>query len=246
LSVRLPSSVRDWLLVASAQDTSALWAFERLSAHGRPCQVLLTEALQSSDVRWVHHVTSAGARVTVTLADGRRIDSADIAAVLNRTFLAPFTVMAQSQWPDSAYARSEQSAFALSWLQALAPVVLNPPVARGLGGAWRSATEWFGLAQRAGLPCAPLTADSHEPDTLMHLPMRPNDGVVIGTRTFGVADLPGLREAAVTLARTADTPLLGLWFSQEGPPRLETATPHPDLSLGGEAAVHALAELLAA
>ncbi|MEA2213636.1 MAG: hypothetical protein QOF83_3584 [Solirubrobacteraceae bacterium] len=184
--------------------------------------------------------------VTVTLADGRRIDSADIAAVLNRTILAPFTAMAQGQWPDSAYARSEQSAFALSWLEGLAPVVVNSPAARGLAGAWRSATEWFGLARRAGLPCAALTVDSREPDTLVRMPMRPNDGLVVGRQTFGVPDRPGLRAAAVELARAADTPLLGLWFSREGPPRLEMATPHPDLSVGGEFAVEALDELLAA
>jgi hypothetical protein len=238
--------MRDWLLVASRQDTSALWAFERLSARGRPCQVLLTEALHSSEVRWLHNVSTRGAGVTVTLADGRRLDSGDVAAVLNRAFTAPLTLMAQMQWKDSDYARTEQSAFALSWLQALAPVVINAPAARGLAGAWRSQVEWSGLARRAGLDCASPEADSHEPDSVICFPRAPQNGLVIGERTFGLAARSEVRAGAIALAREAGTPLLGLWFTGETSPRLTMATPHPDLSLGGEPGIDALEEVLSA
>jgi hypothetical protein len=238
--------MRDWLLVASRQDTSALWAFERLSARRRPCQVVLTEALASSDVRWLHRVSTRGARVGVTLADGRRFDSNDLAAVLNRAFSAPLTTMAQMQWQDSDYARAEQSAFALSWLQALAPVVVNAPAARGLAGAWRSQVEWSGLARRAGLDCASPRADSHDPDSVICFPQAPQNGLVIGERAFGVAARPEVRAGAIALAKAAGTPLLGLWFSAETSPRLTMATPHPDLSLGGEPGIDALEEVLSA
>jgi hypothetical protein len=238
--------MRDWLLVASRQDTSALWAFERLSARGRPCQVVLTEALQSSEVRWFHSVSTRGAGVTVTLAGGRRIDSADLAAVLNRAVNAPLTLMAQMQWQDSDYARTEQSAFALSWLHALAPVVVNPPAARGLAGAWRSPAEWSGLARRTGLDCASHEADSHDPGGVNCFPQVPQNGLVIGERAFGLAARPEIRAAAIALAKEAGTPLLGLWFTDEISPRLTMATPHPDLSLGGESGIDALEAVLSA
>jgi hypothetical protein len=238
--------MRDWLLVASRQDTSALWAFERLNARGRPCQVVLTEALQSSEVRWLHSVSSRGAGVTMTLADGRRIDSGNVAAVLNRALSAPLTLMAQMQWPDSDYARSEESAFALSWLQALAPVVVNPPAARGLAGAWRSRAEWSGLARRAGLDCAPHEADSHDPGSVHCFPQAPQNGLVIGERAFGLAARPEVRPAAIALAKVAGMPLLGLWLTDEQAPRLTMATPHPDLSLGGEPGIDALERVLSA
>lgn len=235
-----------WLLVATGQDTSARWAFERMRARGRRCQVLLTEALQSAGVKWVHHVSSDRASVTVTLADGRRIETGEVTAVLNRMVAPPLSPLARGRWPDSGYARAEESAFALSWLPALAPAVLNAPAARGLAGAWRSPVEWSALARRAGLSFAPLARDSHEPGDLWRFPLTPQNGLVIGEETFGLADRPELRAGVVRLAREAQTPLLGLWFTPEVTPRLAMATPHPDLSLGGEPGVDALEELLSA
>jgi hypothetical protein len=154
--------------------------------------------------------------------------------------------MAQMQWQDSDYARTEQSAFALSWLHALAPVVVNPPAARGLAGAWRSQAEWAGLARRAGLDCALDTADSHDPGRVHCFPQTPQNGLVVGERAFGLAARPETRHAAIALAREADTPLLGLWLTDEEVPRLTMATPHPDLSLGGEPGIDALEEVLSA
>jgi hypothetical protein len=182
----------------------------------------------------------------MTLADGRRLDSGTVSVVLNRVFSAPLTLLAAAQWEDSTYARSEQSAFALSWLQALAPVVINPPAARGLAGAWRSAVEWCGLARYVGLDCAGLVLDSHEPDSLLGFPTALHNGLVIGTRAFGLAARPEIRAAAVRLAQEAETPLLGLWLTEEASPRLMMATPHPDLSFGGEAGIDALDELMSA
>lgn len=234
-----------WLLVASGQDASALWAWRVLGARGHRCEVVLTEALELPDVHWRHRVATGGADVEITLSDGRRLKTGDFDAVLNRVITPPLTLLARMGWEDSAYARSEQIAFSISWLRALAPLVINPPAARGIAGAWRSALEWRVQARTAGFEVEPLRVDSRDPQSLAAFPLTPPDVLVLGEEAFGAAS-PSQRAAAVRLARATGTPILGLWLTDSHAPRLTMATPHPDLTLGGEAGVDALERLLAA
>jgi hypothetical protein len=233
-----------WLVVASGQDASAHWVWRGLRARGHRCELLLTEALETAEVRWRHRIDARRTRVEATLADGRCLRSGDYSAVLNRTIAPPLMVMARMGWEDSEYARSEQIAFALSWLRGLAPVVANPPTSRGLAGAWRSPLEWRALARSAGLEISPLVADSHDPDTTGGFPLTPATGLVIGKEAFGSAAQPGVKAAAIRLAQAAETPMLGFWFSDQHRSRLMMATPHPDLTLGGERGLEAVERLL--
>jgi hypothetical protein len=230
-----------WLILASGYDSSAYLAGEYFRRRQHRIEVLLTERLEGADVRWRHRVGTAGADVELALADGRHLRSGDFSAVLNRTMLPPLTVMARAAWEDSAYALSEQSAFALSWLHALAPVVVNPPTPRGLAGAWRSPLEWRCLAAVAGLEAAPLEADSDAPDGTPMFPDGPPNALVIGDRAFGAAANEPVRGAAVRLSKLASTPILGLWLTDD---RLTMATPNPDLSIAGTEGMAALERLM--
>jgi hypothetical protein len=176
---------------------------------------------------------------------GRRVlRSGEFSAVLNRAVSPPLTMLARMHWEDSAYARSEQAAFSLSWLSALAPLVVNRPSARGQAGAWRSALEWRSLAQSAGLAVEPFEADSDRPSGASYDAQVQPTGLVVGDDAFGVAAQPGLKPAAIQLARCAETPIIGLSFSDGPQHRLMMVTPLPDLTLGGEGTVSALERLL--
>lgn len=213
-------------------------------ARGRTCDLLLTERLESAEVLWRHFVSSTSGSVEVRLRDGDRLRSGEFSAVLNRVISPPLTQLARADWEDSAYARSEQVAFSLSWLHALAPVVINPPAARGLAGAWRSPLEWRMLALDAGFEVEAFDADSDAHEPAHGVPLSPAPGMVIGESAFGMAALPGVAGPAIRLARLAETPVLGLWFCSGREGRFTMATPHPDLALGREAGLDALERLL--
>ena len=99
----------------------------------------------------------------VDLADGRTIDSAEIAGTVNRlTYVPPLLVDALVD-DDRQYGLQELSALVMSWLASLPAPTLNPPDTRGLSGAWRSPAEWALLAGEAGLDAAPVLFDSAAP-----------------------------------------------------------------------------------
>jgi hypothetical protein len=240
-----------WLVLAHAADASARWAFERLAAWAPTRVALVTvEALEHPATRWVHRVDDAGAGVDVQLADGRRLRTGEIAAVLNRMTWPPLRALAGAAPGDAEYARAELTAFAVSWLASLAPVVVNPPTPQGLCGRWRPALEWRALGARAGLPVVPLRLDGAleaptEPATGRSTALLAVDGELLAP---GVP--PAVRDAVRRFAALAQTPVLGLRFLGPEPGRhgwrLLDATPQPDLSAAGEAGVTALAARLAA
>jgi hypothetical protein len=64
-----------WLVLCSAQDVSALWAYQGLQARGlRPLELVTAEMLPYS-LKWDHRLGAAGAGTSITLADGRVIKS---------------------------------------------------------------------------------------------------------------------------------------------------------------------------
>lgn len=233
-------------------DLSAQWAAERLRARsGRPVEVVFVESFAAPATVWHHEVRDSGTRVDVALADGRRLRSGEIDAVLNRMLQPPEALIRAAAEGDESYSRNELTSFAASWLRALAPRVVNPPTPQGLCGRWRPAPGWRMLALDAGLPIGELAFDSTDPPPPLGAADGPGTTVLtIGGRMMSGAAPADVCDAAAQLAALAETPVLGLRFAGTDPPasgwRLLDATPYPDLSTAGEAGVEALEAELAA
>ena len=212
---------------------------------------MLVEALGAGATRWRHQLAERRARTEIRLADGRRLRSGEIDAVLNRMLQPPLAALPYAEADDEEYARNELTAFAASWLRALAPHVCNPPTPQGLSGRWRAPLHWRVLAADVGLPVAPLRFDSRTPPPLGYQPNGEPSTEVLTIGGEPLSDMPPrIRDAARRFADCSGTPVLGLRFSGSEPARggwrLLDATPYPDLAGAGEDGITALAELLAA
>lgn len=212
-------------------------------------ELVLVDALDTPATSWAHQVGAQGASVEVDLGQGRRLRTGDVGAVLNRMTWPPLRLLAAAAPADAAYAHSELTAFAVSWVRSLAPVVVNQPTSQGLCGRWRPPLHWRMLAMRAGLPTAPLRMASGD------LP-RGQDGagpssmiLMIGGELLTSAAPGPIRQAARRLAALSETTILGLRFAGTDPARggwrLLDATPQPDLTAAGDAGIPALEKVLA-
>ena len=242
-----------WLVLCTSMDASALWASQGLQARGlEPLERVSAEMLAQSQ-RWEHRVDAQGATIDLTLADGRHIRNDAIQGVLNRLVCVPFEPLRLAHPTDRDYASQELTAFCLSWLYALPPPVLNRATPQGLAGPWRHRSEWLWLAACAGLPTPLYRETSEDPRD-----ERDGQGRLVPSDTpvqtvFVVADqvvgatLPRhIRHGCRRLAELSHTALLGVEFatSSAGPWTFAGATPMPDLRLGGEALLDALASAL--
>ena len=241
------------MVLAHMHDSSAHWVAERLRARSAgPVELVLVESLGAQDVRWRHELGADGVATDVRLLDGRRLTTGAVAAVLNRMLEPPLAMVAAAVDGDGDYARSELTAFAVSWVRGLAPVVVNQPTPQGLSGRWRAPLAWRALALRAGLAPAPGTFDSRDPKPAYgELDGEPSTTVLtIGGRMLMAGVPRGVRSAVRRLARSAATPILGLRFAGAEPEhegwQLLDASPHPDLSSAGDAGIAALERQLAA
>jgi hypothetical protein len=241
-----------WMVLCHAADPSAIWAYERLRSRNPDVELLPADDLSSPWTVWEHRVHSSGATVQVRLPDGRMAgsppDGSGPTAVLNRLSTPPVGVLAAVGGTDADYALSETSAFTISWVEALAPTVVNRASTQGYCGRWRTPLHWRTLAARAGLPVVPLTLDSGEPDPAVAHPTG-NDTTVLCIGGRFLADAPAeVHAAAARLSTLAQTPILGLRFDGADPAktgwRFLDASPQPDLSAAGEAGVDALVEVL--
>lgn len=238
-----------WIVLAHSYDQSALWAFQRLRERSRhPVELVLVEALDTPGARWVHEVGDKGARVEVQLGDGRRLETRGIRAVLNRLTQPPAGLVAAAVPADAAYAQSELTAFAVSWIRALAPVVVNAPTPQGLCGRWRPPLQWRALGLQAGLPIAPLRMASTQSDGEEDQATSTTILTVAGELICGGAP-PEIKAAARRFAALSETAILGLRFAGRDPAqgrwRLLDATPQPDLSAASDAGIAALEGVLA-
>jgi hypothetical protein len=240
------------VVLAHAADVSARWAEGRLRARSRDqVEFVPVEALGAATT-WRHELGADDPRTDITLADGRDVRTGRVTAVLNRMLQPPLAPVAAAVPGDASYVRSELTAFAASWLRALAPRVVNQPTPQGLCGAWRAPVQWRALALEAGLPVAPATFDSRNPPPIgigFGFDTEPSTTLLaIGGEVFGGALPKTLRAAAHRFTILAETPILGLRFAGREPHRygwrLLDATPYPDLSNGGDAAITALEALL--
>jgi len=242
-----------WLVLASATDASALWAWQGLRARGcAPLELLTPEALVRSR-GWVHRVGAGGDSVEIALADGRLIRSGDVRGALNRIGWVPPDHLAGVAEGDREYVSQELYAFFLSWLNALPGNVIGRPTPQGLSGRWRHFSEWALLAAMAGLPIqtyrqsswdanggvSGITPNLAPPGT----PVR--TVIVVAGQAVGVAPAE-LLEGAGRLAAIAEADLLGVDFTvdHDGTWNFVGASPSPDLSVGGEALLDVLAETM--
>jgi hypothetical protein len=243
-----------WLMICSAQDASALWAYYGLRQRGLHPLELVTAEMLTTTARWEHTVGVDGANFTVTLADGRVINNRHVNGVVNRLTHVPLQHLAGA--PDFEYAQQEYTALFMSWLKALPSPVFNGVQSQGLSGAWRHVSEWVWMAAQSGLPTAAYTQTSHdEIDETMQLRTIVPEGtptvmvITLGNQVFGPTLPPHISDACKALARLAQTPLLGieLTFGQADDGARWTfagATPMPDLRLGGEPLLNELARQL--
>jgi len=238
-----------WLMICSENDSSALWAFQGLQARGlRPFHLVTTEML-TRNTKWEHTVGVDGAQINITLADGRVINNRHVRGVVNRMTHVPLEHLAGAS--DYDYALQEYTALFMSWLNALPNPVFNGVDTQGLSGAWRHASEWVWLAAQAGLPTPDYLQTSHdqidesvELRRLVPETTKTMMAITVRDRVFGPTLPTTFRKGCAELARISKTPLLGVEFGvKPGANSLvfAGATPMPDLRLGGEPLLDALA-----
>ncbi len=230
-----------WLVLCSSDDLPALWAATRLRARGLSPLVVLSPELLHYGTRWTHRV---GNRTTpsirFTLADGTRIDGPEIRGVLNRLAVLPPELVDQFASADRVYALQEWTALHISWLACLTVPVLNRPVMQGLCGAWRHRSEWTWLAGQAGLETYPCLLDSTTPAEPAMPFVRVRTVFVIDGQAIDESLPADVAAACGTLGSLAETRLIGVDLDADSL-RFVGASPRPNLRLGGDALVEALA-----
>jgi hypothetical protein len=242
-----------WLVLYASMDDSALWASQGLQARGlKPLECVSAEMLAQSQ-RWEHRVDAQGATIDITLADGRHIRNDAIQGVLNRLVCVPFEPLRLAHPVDREYASQELTAFCLSWLYALPSPVINRATPQGLAGQWRHRSEWLRLAACAGLP-TPLyreTSEDAREERDWQGRFVPSDTpvqtvFVVADQVVGTALPSHIRHGCRRLAELSHTALLGVEFTagSAGAWTFAGATPLPDLRLGGETLLDALAGAL--
>jgi hypothetical protein len=241
-----------WLMICSAQDESAFWAYQGLRARGLIPFEFVTAEMLTTNARWEHTVGVNGANFNVTLADGRVINNRYVSGVVNRLTHVPLQHLAGT--PDFEYATQEYTALFMSWVKALPSPIFNGVHSQGLSGAWRHVSEWVWLAAQAGLPTPAYLQTSHdEIDETIQLRRIVPDGtattmaITLGDRVFGPNLPPQISHACKELARISETPLLGIELTlgqSSGPWTFVGATPLPDLRLGGQPLLDELARQL--
>lgn len=240
-----------WLVICEPSDDSAIWAAEGLRGLGVDPLVLITSDQLARADRWAYQIGRRGADLVVDLSDGRRIDTQEIQGTLNRLVRPPNALRSDVAPADREYASNELASFFLAWLASLPPPVINPATAEGLAGPWRSQSHWVWLANRAGL-VAQIKITTRK--IASSIPPGEQDGfsaddirwaIVVGGSVTG-GELPAsIQASCLRLAEVSETPLLGVALRADHD-RLyfAAATPLPDLRLGGDQLLSALAQEL--
>ena len=228
-----------WLVLCHTEDAAALWAHEELRRRGLdPVELVSAEALACT-LGWSHRVGAAGAAVEIALADGRRIESSAVRGALNRIRAVQSPFWNAAELKEREYVQQELYAFYVSWLHCLPGPVLNPAAAGGLCGTWRHRSLWTRMALDCGLDAEPFLSGNGAAPAAAETVFVAGHAVVHPRVPAEVAE--GCRR----LARAAETPLLGIGFTQQrGAWRFVDATHSPDLRAGGPPLMDALAEAL--
>lgn len=237
-------------------DEAATWAGEGLSARGLPVERVTADDLADA-TRWSHRVGAAGTTFGVELDDGRVVDHETVLGTLNRLVTSPTSQLRAADPADRDYAAQELFAFSLSWLWSLPGPMLNRPTPQGLSGYWRHESEWAVLAARAGLRTAPYTMTSAESNGRWMLAEEAMDEdrvttlFVVDGQVIGEPHHRAVTDGCRQLAALSGSTLVGIDLVDEqpfggggtGPERWTflQASPLPELRLGGDALLDALA-----
>lgn len=151
-------------------------------------------------------------------AGGRRIEAAQIAAVLCRIAHVTPTDLPTLHPEDREYAAAEMTAFLRAWLAQFEGRVINEPTWMSLAGpAWHP-MHWTRLVSKLGIP---VTLAAGATDQLM-------TATVAGTEVLGVQD-PSLIEYSRLIALHVKSRSLGLRFLHDGEWRFHSADCRPAL-----------------
>lgn len=241
-----------WLVFCSSSDTSGLWVYEGLRQLGvGPIELVLSESLAFGG-RWEHRLDGSATQFKVTLPDGRVLCSSKIRGAINRLQTPAPGFDQHAAVSDREYAQAELQAFYLSWLQGLPGMVINRPATLGLCGPWYHPSEWVCRANRVGLKAPVYRQGTRDTAQRGYASLAPQDATTINVIAFrgdvygGCVPQPVARSCA-KLAQEAKTDLLGieLYASQDGEWTFASASPCPDLSIGGVPLLRNLAEALA-
>lgn len=235
-----------------ANDLPALWAYQGLKRRGlNSLEVYTPEALVYNR-RLEHRLVDNETFTRIDLMDGRVFEGSEFHGILNRITSLPVEHFQSAVPGDRQYAAQEQQAVFLSWLHGLPGVLINRPGGRGLCGDFRSPAEWNWLAGGAGLPTLRFHQSNLSPGDAQELPLSFDlifHWIVLDCQIYGqaVQGLPeGIMESLSRFSGLSGLRLFGVDFCHmpDGKLLFVSATPLPDLRLGGEALVDALAEAL--
>jgi hypothetical protein len=218
------------LLLCDRNDLSALWLYERLRRRELALELVTSELLAYA-LGWEHRLTRDSVSIAIELADGRTLNGEGLELTINRLGSLPAGIAAGAHARDREYALQELHAFWLSWLAALPGRVLNRPSGRGLAGPWLDRTEWLVLAARAGLPT--VRYDSTAPQT----PVAGRTVLVVCGQLAQPAAPQEIVVGCRSLAELSETDLLGVEFTAGNGWAFQSASPLPDLRVGGELGV---------
>lgn len=240
-----------WVVLCEVNDLAALWAYQGLIDKGlQPLELISSQAL-SYALKWDHQVGSEIVNVKIQLTNDKMLDGSEIKGVLNRLVVVHTEHLAR--FPDREYAMQEYNALFLSWLNSIPARVINRAVPYGLSGQWRHLSEWIWMASKSGLytpkfrQSSDIYNNTHtEPefqaaDGLDHREVIVACGHVIGS------ELPdNISKGSKRLSDISGTDLLGIRFAVDSSENwiFESATPLPDLRLGGDELIEILAKSL--
>ncbi len=240
-----------FLVLCSSFDYPALWVHQCLADSDIGPVKLVTEAALASATRWDHRISSSEAKVSFVLPDDSFISDRNLGGVLNRLIAPPEQAVRQAVPEDRDYASQEMTAFHLSWLHGLPCPVLNRPTPQGLAGRWFHTSECVLMAHAAGLPVLPyLQTWSDAPDagygSLAPAGVDIAQCVVLDDELFGQSLPENIHHACLAFAAKSQTRLLGIDLFRAGNRdwTFASATPLPDLQIGGAALIAKLVRTL--
>lgn len=237
-----------WLVLCDSTDLPALWAAQGLQRRGLKPLEILTPDLLLYNRSFIYHLGDFQANSVLELMDGRTIYSNTLCGTLNRIRALPFKHWQTVKAADRNYAESELYALWTSWLYSLPGPMVNRPTPQGLSGRQFSTLEWLTMAIKAGLTTLPYTQNDTQGINYPALTnAAPLKIVVCNQRCFSSGFMPipaAINESCVKLAALTQMALVELDFyiSPQGQWIFLGANTLPDLRLGGESLLDALAQ----
>ncbi|MBK9125546.1 MAG: hypothetical protein IPM16_20805 [Chloroflexi bacterium] len=244
-----------WLILADDTDSSARWLYQQLKHDARLDVRLASAFTVASNINWAFRASPTGSSPEFILADGRRISTDCLDGVLNRLTRIPSVRGTTAPGRAACEGDPEQTAHFVNWMYSLSIPVLNRPDILNLTGIWRRASDWTVMASVAGLLPAPFRAETppaYHTEVSLVADSR-IDGMnrtvfVVGGRVVG-EDVPAsIADGCVCLSHILNCDLIAAHFcvNRAGAWLITGFSAQPDLRLGGDALVHAIAAMMLA